>query len=122
MVKILRGQKDIQGNKPENYSQIPMGSPECDGATPHQPHNRGQTPLSWPVGNGHDRVVKILQGQDINTDKPDNNTQTLLGWTADNEHTVKLKIQLRQNDVSPTNLKTTAKHPSGGLLVSDIRE
>ena len=62
----------------------------------------GCTPLGWAAHNGHEKVVKILLGQEeVNPDVPDSFGQTPLSHAAWTGHEGVVKMLLAQEEVFP---------------------
>ena len=75
---------------------------EAEGCDINQTDCVDNTPLVWAARNGHEKVVKILLGQDdINPEKPGGWGYAPLICAASNGHEGVVKILLGQDDVNP---------------------
>ena len=61
----------------------------------------GCTPLAWAARNGHEEVVNILLGREVNPDKAEHIGRTPLSFAAWYGHEGVVKILLGREDVSP---------------------
>lgn len=59
------------------------------------------TPLWQAAAHGHEAVVKMLLGQNANTNNPDRYGRTLLSMAAANGHEGVVKLLLEWADVNP---------------------
>jgi len=81
--------------------EIVIGLVEAGGCDINQTDCAGNTPLVWAASNGHEEVVKILLGRDVNPDKQGNRERTPLWNAAYYGHERVLKTLLRRNGVNP---------------------
>jgi ankyrin repeat protein len=64
--------------------------------------SRGQTPLSWAAGNGHEAVAKLLLNKEgVGPDFKDSRGRTPLSWAAGNGHEAVVKLLFDKEGVDP---------------------
>ena len=70
------------------------------GVQPDFKDSKGQTPLSWAAGRGHETVVKLLLAKDgVDPDSKDWLGRTPLSWAA--EHEAVVQLLLAKDGVDP---------------------